>query len=366
MSWLKPILVFSILIILVLAGIKLVHIRKQQVISVQAAQEPAMAVQTALVSTGTLEDTQTYRGVLRPEHSIVLTPRIQGLITEVHGDAEDRVKNGQLLVQIDDREIKENIQALEAERKRIKEQIWILETTRSRQEKLSEGAISKDVIDRTLSNLNQAKSSRERIIHEIRQAKTRLSYTRLNANMDGRIQKRFQEPGDMAQPGQPIMSLEDVSAGYNIHIRIPPAVQSHVHHGQNILLSRKDQKLKTVISRIHPATTQDSPLIGVEAFVQEPPFGLPSGSSLEAKLVVSRTKGLLVPARSVLGQETGDIVFRVDADHRIQAHQIQILAETADNAVVDGLHLQSGHRVVVGPMSQLMRLSPGMKVKFEQ
>jgi len=233
MSWLKPILVFCFLIILVLAGIKLIHIRKQQIISVQAAQEPAMAVQTALVSTGTLEDTQTYRGILRPEHSMDLTPRIQGRIMEVHGDAGDKVKNGQLLVQIDDREIKENIQALVAEQNRIEEQIWILKKTRSRQKKLSEGAISKDEIDRTLSNLNQAKSSREKITNELNQAKTRLSYTRLEANMDGRIQKR-----------------------------------------------------QTVISRIHPATTQGSPLIEVEAFVQEPPFDLASGSSLEAELKI--------------------------------------------------------------------------------
>jgi hypothetical protein len=82
--------------------------------------------------------------------------------------------------------------------------------------------------------------------------------------------------------------------------------------------------------------------------------------------MVSRTKGLIVPARSVLGQENGNIVFRVDADHRIQAHQVQILAETAAKAVVHGSHLQSGHWVVVGPMSQLMRLSPGIKVKSVQ
>ena len=367
MSWIKPIFVFCVLIILVLAGIKLVHMRKQQIQSVQAAQEPAMAVQTAMVSTGTLEDTQTYRGILLPELSIDLTPRIQGRIMEVHGDAGDRFKNGQLLVQIDDREIKENIQALVAEKKRIDEQIWILEKTRSRQKKLSEGAISKDEMDRTLSTLNQTKSSREKITNEIRQAKTRLSYTRLKSNMDGRIQKRFQEPGDMAQPGQPIMSLEDVSAGYNIHIRIPPAVQSSdVHFGQEIALTFNGQKQKAAISRIHPTTTQGSPLIQVEAFTQEPPFGLASGSSLEAELMVSRTKGLIVPARSMLEQENGNIVFRVDADHRIQAHQVQILAETAEKAVVHGPNLQSGHWVVVGPMSQLMRLSPGIKVKSEQ
>jgi RND family efflux transporter MFP subunit len=366
MSWIKPILVFCVLIILVLAGIKLVHIRKQQIQSVHAAQKPAMAVQTAMVSTGTLEDTQTYRGILLPELRIDLTPRIQGRIMEVHGDAGDRVKNGQLLVQIDDREIKKNIQALAAEKKRIDEQIWILEKTRSRQKRLSEGAISKDQIDRTLSNLNQTKSSREKITNELSQAKTRLSYTRLKSNMDGRIQKRFQEPGDMAQPGQPIMSLEDVSDGYNIHIQVPPAVQSDVHFGQEIALTFNGQKQKAAISRIHPVTTQGFPLIEVEAFTQEPPFGLASGSSLEVELMVSRTKGLIVPARSVLGQENGNIVFRVDADHRIQAHQVQILAETAAKAVVHGSHLQSGHWVVVGPMSQLMRLSPGIKVKSVQ
>jgi RND family efflux transporter MFP subunit len=322
-----------------------------------------MKVRTAAVSHGILQITQTYRGILRPERNMALTPRIQGQIVDIQGDAGDRVQSGQILVRLDDRELQENIQALEAEKKRIEEQIWMLEKTRSRQKKLAQGAISQDEVDRTLSNLNQAKSNRERIISELGQAKTRLSYTRLEANLDGRILKRLQEPGDMAQPGNPILLLEDEAAGYNIHIRIPAAVQADIQPGQNIVLRYKNQKQKAAVTRIHPATAQDSPLIEVEAFVQEPPFGLASGSSLETELVVTRESGLIVPSRAVLSQEKGEFVFTVDEDSRIHTHKVHILSRTADRAVLKENELRPEQRVVVGALSKLMRLSPGMKVE---
>jgi RND family efflux transporter MFP subunit len=363
MPWLKRFIILLLLAALVLAGIKLVHMRRQQIFSVQATKEPALAVQTAPVSDGTLQVSQTYRGILRPERSIALSPRIQGRIVGMQGHAGEHIQDGQLLVRLDDRELQENIQALEAEKKRIEEQIWMLEKTRARQKKLAPGAISQDEIDRTLSNLNQAKSSRERVRNELNQARTRLSYTRLEAPLNGRIHKRLQEPGDMAQPGQPVMILEDSAAGYNIHIRVPAEVHTKLLPGNKVRIHSQGKTQKADITRIHPATSQNSPLVEVEAFMQKPPFELPSGSSLEVELLVSRAMGIIVPSRALLSQEKEDVVFTVNEENRIQMHQVHVLSKTADRAVLMENELQPGQRVVVGALSKLMRLSPGMKVE---
>ncbi|MFO7876483.1 MAG: efflux RND transporter periplasmic adaptor subunit [Desulfovermiculus sp.] len=362
MSWFKRLIILFFLAALVLAGIKLVQLRKQQLRSVPSPQRPAMAVHTNRVGDGSLDITQTYRGIVRPERTVSLTPRIQGRIEHIQGKAGDKIQAGQVLVRIDDQEIQQEIDALGAEKERIESRIWILQKTYERQEKLvKKGNISQEVFDQTTSNLQQARADLKNIGHQLAQARARLSYTRLEADMNGRVQERIQEPGDMAQPGKTVMLLEDESAGYNIHVRIPAAVQTELQPGQKVVFGYKGQKQKAAITRIHPATTQSSALVEIETFVQEPPFGLASGASLQAELIMAQVSGMIVPARAVFSQEQESFVFVVDEDQRIQPRPVQVMARTADRTAVQG-DLSPGEHVAVGPLSQLMRLSPDMKV----
>ncbi len=363
MRWLKRFLILLILAALVLAGIKLVLLRKQQLRTVPSPQRPAMVVHTERVIDDCLEITQTYRGVVRPERVVALTPRIQGRIEHMHGQAGDEVQAGQVLVRIDDQEIQQEINALRADRERIQSRVWILEKNYNRQHKLvKQGNISQEVFDQTRSDLQQARSELKKAGHQLKQLQTRLDYTRLDTDVNGRIQKRLMEPGDMAQPGKLVMLLEDVYAGYNVHVRVPAAVQADLHPGREILLSWGGEKETASIKRIHPATAQTSALVKIEAFVPKPPFDLASGAGLQAELVIDRISGLIVPSRSVLSQEQESFVFVVDDENHIQAQQVQVMARTADKAAVRGSSLSAGQRVVTGPLSQLMRLSPGMEV----
>jgi len=367
MRWLKRFLVFLILAALVLAGIKLVHLRKQQLRSVSSPQRPAMVVQTERVVADSLKITQTYRGIVRPERVVALTPRIQGRIEHMHGQAGDEVQRGQFLVRIDDKEIQQEMDALRADRERIKSRIWILEKNYSRQHKLvKQGNISQEVFDQTRSDLQQARSELKKVGHQLKQLQTRRDYTRLVSVVNGRIQKRLMEPGDMAQPGKPVMLLEDVSAGYNVHVRVPAAVQAVLHPGREIILSWGGQKETASIKRIHPATAQGSALVEIEAFVHKPPFGLASGASLQAEMVIAQVSGLIVPSRAVFSQEQKSFVFVVDDDDHIKPHQVQVMARTADKAAVRENGLSAGQHVVAGPLSQLMRLSPGMEVVVDK
>ena len=107
---------------------------------------------------------------------------------------------------------------------------------------VQQGNISQEVFDQTRSDLQQARSELKKADHQLKQLQTRRDYTRLKTGMNGRIQKRLLEPGDMAQPGKPVMLLEDVSAGYNVHIRVPATVQAVLQPGREIILSSGGEK----------------------------------------------------------------------------------------------------------------------------
>lgn len=363
MPWPKRLLIVVLLLAVPVAGIKLVHMRQQQLRSAQPSPQPAMVVQTATIAAGSLQKRQHYRGVLQPERSIALTPRIQGRIETLQGQAGDAVAKGQLLVTLDDRELRQAIEALQAEQQRLTEQIWLLQRTYARQQKLVKGAVSQEQLDETRSRLQQARASRQKVDQELQQAQTRLSYTQLKAPVKGRIHRRLQEPGDMAQPGQAVMQLESEAAGYNVHVRVPPVVQAGLEPGQEVMLRFGQQSQKAVIRRIHPATAPNSPLVEVEVFVSRPPFGLAAGASLQVALQVAEAEGLLAPARALLPQQQGAMVYTLDQNQRLQGHHVQVLAATEQQVDLAGPALKAGQQVVVAPLAQLMRLQDGMLVQ---
>lgn len=344
------------------AGIRLVQMRKQELDSAKAPEKPVMAVFTARAEKDEFSVVRSYRGEVRPEKTIQMAARIQGRIEEINGRAGDGFNSGKILVRLDSREIREKLQALKAEQEKIRHRVWFLQRTHERQKELMGGAVSREQYERTVSDLSQARADMKRIEHELEEVRTRIGYFSLKAGFPGRIQTRLQEPGDMAQPGKGILLLEDKSAGYNVRIGVPSEVQADLKPGQKITLRSGKDSLQAEITRIYPAALSPSPLIQIEAHLKKPPFGLPGGSSVEARLHQEEMQGVTVPARAVLEQEEGAFVFCVNEDSRIQAIPVTIRGRNRDRVLVRG-EIRENDQVVVGPRSLLVRLSPGILVR---
>ncbi len=362
MRRLKIFLLLLLAVFFLAAGIRLVQMRKNELDSAKAPEKPVMAVFTARVEKGGFSVARSYRGEVRPERTIHLSPRIQGRIEKINGRAGDGFNSGKILVRLDSREIREKLRALKAEKEKIKHRVWFLQRTHERQKELVGGAVSREQYERTVSDLSQARADMKRIEHEREEIRTRLGYSRLNAAFPGRIQTRLQEPGDMAQPGKGILLLEDQSAGYNVRVSVPSEVQAGLKPGQKITLRSGEDSLQAEITRIYPAAVSPSPLIRIEAHLKKPPFGLPSGASVQARLHREELMGITVPARAVLEQKEGAFVFRVNEDSRIQAVPVTIRGRNRDRVLVRG-EIRENDQVVVGPRSLLVRLSPGILVR---
>ncbi len=362
MRRLKIFLLLLLFVFFIVAGIKVVQMRKHELDSAKAPEKPVMAVFTARAEKGEFSVVRSYRGEVRPERTTHLTPRIQGRIEKINGRAGEGFNSGRILVRLDSKEIREKLQALKAEKEKIKHRVWFLQRTNERQKELVGGAVSREQYERTVSDLSQARADLTRIEHELEEVRTRIGYSSLKAGFRGRIQTRLQEPGDMAQPGKGILLLEDQSAGYNVRIGVPSEVQAGLKPGRKITLRSGEDSLQAEITRIYPAAVSPSPLIRIEAHLKKPPFGLPSGASVEARLHQEKMQGVTVPARAVLEQEEGAFVFRVDEDSRIRAVPVTIRGRNRDRVLVRG-EIRENDQVVVGPRSLLVRLSPGILVR---
>ena len=163
-------------------------------------------------------------------------PKISGLVTEVLVDQGDRVQAGQVLMKIDDRDLKRQVEAVEAgveaasaaldrllaDRKRVEAILEQARREHGRQEGLMKNQISSsDDVDRAVEALRVAEAnmaSADAAIAEGRKTliaaektlefhRARLADTVVLAPFAGIIVHRGRDPGSIVVPGATVLSL---------------------------------------------------------------------------------------------------------------------------------------------------------------
>jgi RND family efflux transporter MFP subunit len=252
---------------------------------------------------------------------------------------------------------------MEAEIERARSELWILKASFERSRALWERRnIAKQTFDEARAAYSQARHRVESLEEQKARIRTRLRYTVLKAPFDGVITVRYQEPGDMAAPGRPVLGLENPDAGYKVLVRVPTRILYRIGPGTGAVLDHDDDRLAAAVSRILPAVEAGTGLAVLEIAVESPPFGLPSGSVVGVDLIAARTDGLIVPARALLRQQDSSHVYVLGAGDRVRPVPVEILGRSNDRAAVSG-DLEAGDRVVTADESLLLGLAAGQEVR---
>ena len=152
-------------------------------------------------------------GTLKASSRTVVSTKIMATINAIAVNAGDEVSEGQVLIQLDDKEYqsrldqaKRSLDAAVANREQAEKQFLRIEAL-SKQSVTSQSDFdeaSRDV-QVTIADESRAKQA-------VLELETMLSYTTIKAAKKGRIVDRSAEPGDVATPGVPILTLYDATS----------------------------------------------------------------------------------------------------------------------------------------------------------
>lgn len=135
-------------------------------------------------------------GTVASTRKVHLSPRIPATVREVFVNAGDRVRAGQRLITLDDREIREQLNVAEAEYTRA-------QSDYQRTRALFERNATTD------QNLTAAQSMYQASRAQLNRLKVMQSYATLTSPMEGVITERRVEAGDLAAPGQVLLTIYD-------------------------------------------------------------------------------------------------------------------------------------------------------------
>ena len=315
------------------------------------------------VHTTSVPESYETTGSVVSRTSSTVSSRVMGTVTSLAVKEGSAVREGQLLLTIDDRDLKERVRAAA---EAFNEAVHALESAR-RQEDLAvktyeryrklheDKAVTTQELDNVTNQADQARHGVERAEAMVKRAEASreearifLGFSRVVSPIAGVVTSKMIDVGSMASPGVPLLQLEDkasrlVEAGFEERmlsaIEVGMEVKVRVHSSAEETIG----KIVEVVPTVDPRTRTFIVKIHV------PGLDLRSGQYGTVRFTSGARDLLLVPSAAVVtrGQLTG--VFRVGEENlvtyrlirigRPYGEMVEVLSglEGGDTIIVDGL-----------------------------
>lgn len=331
-------------------------------------------------------------GLVQSRTRSVLASKLMGDVIAVHVNEGDHVRRGQLLVEIDGRDVAAQVAQARAGVQQVESAINGAESaviaaqanadlaTKTHDRYLAlkaRNSVSGQEFDEVdarykaaLAQLERAKQGRDQAIAQRAQAKGALaqaeaarSWARITSPIDGVVTARLVDPGDQAAPGRPLVEVEDpTSFRVDVHVGESQVDRIKVGSTVGVRIDALGRTLQGRIAQIAPAL--DPAVRSFLVKIDVPTgadAGLRSGLFGRAMIPVGEKQAILVPANAVSHRGQLTSVFIVDGESIARLRlvtightlgdKVEVLSglDAGDKVIVDGgAAVTDGTKVAVG------------------
>lgn len=295
------------------------------------------AVEVARVVTASVVDDAQAVGSLRSRQGVMLRPEVSGRITRLDFKDGQRVRRGQLLVQLDD-----SLPAAQLQQAQAQARIARTHLQRNR-ELVAQNFVSTSVVDQAAANLQVAEA-------QVALAQAQLARTRIRAPFDGVAGIRHVDLGAYVQDGADLVSVEDLSS-VSVDFRLAERYVSRLRPGQAVAVRVDALPGKTFTGQVDAVDAildADGRSLLVRARLPNAGGELRSGMFARASIVFAvRDKALVVPEEALVPQGGKQFLVKVvegpqgHTSQRIEARigarlpgQVEILGGLAEGDVI--------------------------------
>jgi multidrug efflux pump subunit AcrA (membrane-fusion protein) len=331
-------------------------------------------------------------GSLEARVKTTISPRIQERLAQVLVDQNDVVAEGQLLAQLDDRELRGQVEVAaaalaaaaatenrvhvdEARAQAIEEQ------TRQEHKRVAELVATKvssqSQLDKAIEQLRVAESELQRAHAATLEAhqqvltaesnlayqKERLDFTRIRSPYDGLVVRRYRDPGGVVVPGSSLLQIVSTNEIW-VSAWVDETAAAALREGQPARVVFRSQPARSYageVARLGRETDRETREFLVDVRVRELPPNWTLGQRAEVFIVTARKAAVAtVPPRFVEWREGKPGVF---VDRRGKAEWRHItLGLTGRERVEVSSGLSAGDKVAAPKDPKRTKLSSGQRM----
>jgi membrane fusion protein (multidrug efflux system) len=264
------------------------------------------AVEAVKVETQTLVDETQAVGSLRSRQGVMLRPEVGGRVKQIFFDDGQRVRKGQVMVQLED-------QLQQAQLSQAKAELSIAEANHKRnQELVAQNFISKRSLDESGAALevNRAK---------LALADATLQRLKVLAPFDGITGLKQINVGDYLKDGADMVNVEDLDAVL-LDFRLPERFQAKIRAGQKAQLTvdaLPGRPFTAIVQAVDPLIEANGRSVGVRGCIDNRQQQLRPGMFARVNAVFgSREKAMVIPEEAIIPQGGRTFVVKLVAGEK--------------------------------------------------
>ncbi len=279
--------------------------------------------------------------------------QVQGRVLEARADAGARVRQGDVLMRIDTREADQAVAAaaanVAAAQARLVDARAALERTRSLR---ARNFVSAAALDQDQAAFDAARAQHAAAEAGRAQADASRGFATVTSPLTGVVAQRLTEPGEMAQPGRPLMLIYEPGALRAV-ADVPQQQLASLGRGAlqaKVEFPESGRWLDAALVTVLPAADPRTHTARVRVVLPADAAGVVPGMAARVHFVVGSAPRLTVPAAAVLrrGEVTG--VYVADGKGGFSLRQLRVGSPLADGSVEVLAGLSGGELVALDPV----------------
>ncbi|MGS0673491.1 efflux RND transporter periplasmic adaptor subunit [Shewanella sp. 125m-1] len=304
-------------------------------------------VVTGIVQQHDLSQSLSLIGKLDAEQSVYIAPQIAGKIKSILVSTEQKIDNGQILIQLDDAKaqaaLAEAAAYLADEKRKLKEFLKLID----------KNAITQTEIDAQKASVDMASA-------RLAAAQADLDYHYLTAPFAGTAGLIDFSQGKMVTTGTELLTLDDLSS-MRLDLQVPENHLSQLSVGMRVSAKSRAWPNTDFIGKviaIDSRVNQDTLNLRVRVQFNNPNLQLKPGMMMSATLLFPSVSEPVIPVQALEYSGTNRFVYVIDENGIAKRTKVTLGARIENEVLITG-GLSIGDKVVV---QGLVNMRDGLRV----
>ncbi|SAL22662.1 RND family efflux transporter MFP subunit [Caballeronia peredens] len=301
----------------------------------------------------------TLPGTLRGFVESPIYARATGYLLHWYADIGTRVKQGQLLADLDTPEIDQELAQAVAQRDQTASSLGLAKSSLERWQQLRQrDAVSQQELDERQSTYNQDVANLAAADANVKRLRQLESFKRIVAPFAGVVTQRNVDVGDLIDAGsgtsRALFALAQ-SDPLRVFVQLPQAYAQNVSVGQNVTIMQAElpgQQFRGKITHVSGAIDVPTRSLQIEVTLPNPDGRLRPGAYVQVALPAAAHARLLVPGNALLFRAEGPRVAVVDANGHVHLNKIVIAQDLGQSLEIES-GIEPTDKVIINPSDSI-------------
>ncbi|MGF6448434.1 efflux RND transporter periplasmic adaptor subunit [Paraburkholderia youngii] len=298
-------------------------------------------------------------GTLRGYVESPIYARATGYLLHWYVDIGARVKQGQLLAELDTPEIDQELAQALAQRQQINSSLALAKSSLERWQQLRQrDAVSQQELDERQSTYTQDLANLAAADANVKRLQQLESFKRIIAPFAGVVTQRNVDVGDLIDAGsgtsRALFALAQ-SDPLRVYVQLPQAYAQNVAVGQKVVVTQAElpgQQFNGTITHMSGAIDVPTRSLQIEVTLPNPDARLRPGAYVQVEVPAAAHERLTVPGNALLFRAEGPRLAVVDAKGNVSLHKVVIAVDLGQQ-----LEIESGisptDRIIINPSDSI-------------